>query len=244
MGVAVVDSGGANISSVLHALRRLGTEPVFTGDADTIRTAERVILPGVGNAGAAMERLRATGLDDLVPRLRQPVLGICLGMQLLFRHSTEGDTPLLGVIEADIQRLPEDAGLRVPHMGWNRIAPERADPLTAGLDDAWFYFVHSFAVVPDDPATVIAETKYGSRFVAAARSGNRVGVQFHPERSGKAGLRMLANFVELMTVDGECSPLEMQMIAIAAVRLGVSESELDEILEEFVDDDDDLILDE
>ena len=195
MGIAVVDSGGANISSVLHALRRLGTEPVFTGDAGAIEAAERVILPGVGSAGAAMERLRATGLDELVPRLRQPVLGICLGMQLLFRHSTEGDTPLLGIIDADIQRLPEGAGLRIPHMGWNRVAPEREDPLTEGLENSWFYFVHSFAA----PAGrwTLASCTHGESFSAIVGHENFRGAQFHPERSAGAGARLLKNFLEL-----------------------------------------------
>ena len=142
-----------------------------------------------------MERLRETGLDELVPRLRQPVLGICLGMQLLFRHSTEGDTPLLGIIDADIQRLPEGAGLRIPHMGWNRVAPEREDPLTEGLDNSWFYFVHSFAA-PTGRWT-LASCTHGERFSAIVGHENFRGAQFHPERSAGAGARLLKNFLEL-----------------------------------------------
>jgi glutamine amidotransferase len=194
MGVAVVDSGGANISSVLHALRRLGVEPVFTGEADAIRGADRVILPGVGSAGAAMERLRTSGLQELIPRLAQPVLGICLGMQLLFRHSDENDTPLLGIMDAHIVRLPAGGKLRVPHMGWNRIDIEREDPLLDGLDGAWFYFVHSYAAPPGD--WTLATSLHGTRFSAAVRQGNFHGAQFHPERSAGAGARLLKNFLE------------------------------------------------
>jgi glutamine amidotransferase len=194
MTVAVVDSGGANISSVLHALRRLGVDPVFTGDAATIRSADRVILPGVGSAGAAMEKLGAGGLVDLIPALRQPVLGICLGMQLLFRQSAEEDTPLLGIIDAEVERLPEAPGLRIPHMGWNRIAGRRPDDLLAGLDRAWFYFVHSYAA--PEGAWTLACCDHGRRFSAVVRHDNFLGAQFHPERSAAAGARLLGNFLE------------------------------------------------
>ena len=195
MGIAVVDSGGANISSVLHALRRLGEEPVFTGNAEKIRIADRVILPGVGSAGAAMERLRETGLDTVLPELAQPVLGICLGMQLLFRHSGENNTPLLNVIAADIERLPDAEGLRIPHMGWNRITVERENRLLQGLDDSWFYFVHSFAAPPGE--WTLASCVHGKTFSAVVRQGNFYGAQFHPERSAASGARLLENFLEM-----------------------------------------------
>jgi glutamine amidotransferase len=195
MAVAVVDSGGANIASVMQALKRAGAEAVFTADASVIAAAERVILPGVGSAGAAMKHLRDSGLDTLIPALRQPVLGICLGMQLLFMRSREDDASLLGIIEADVEKLPELPGLRIPHMGWNQIRTRQPDPLIAGLDGEWFYFVHSFAA-PVGPWT-LAHCEHGRPFSAAVRQDNFLGAQFHPERSATAGARLLQNFLEL-----------------------------------------------
>lgn len=197
MSVAVVNSGGANISSVLHALRRLGAEPEFTADPAVIRAAERVILPGVGAAGAAMDALRANGLVDLIRELRQPVLGICLGMQLLFESSEEDDAELLGLIPARLTRLPQQEGLRVPHMGWNRVAEVRPDPLTAGLDGSWFYFVHSYAAPPGE--WTLAASEHGVRFSAIVRKDNFYGAQFHPERSARAGAKLLTTFLEMPT---------------------------------------------
>ncbi|MDX1381895.1 MAG: imidazole glycerol phosphate synthase subunit HisH [Xanthomonadales bacterium] len=193
MSVAVVDSGGANISSVMHALGRLGVEARFTADPGVIRDASHVILPGVGAAGAAMRRLREHALAELVPALRQPVLGVCLGMQLLFRRSDEGDTDCLGIIPADLARLRGDDGLRVPHMGWNSVAA-KPDPLFDGLDGAWFYFVHSYAAPVGD--WTIGQCTHGEAFSAAVRHGNFAGVQFHPERSAAAGQRVLRQFLE------------------------------------------------
>jgi len=195
MSIAVVDSGGANISSVLHALRRLGAEPVFTADADAIRTAERVILPGVGAAGRAMEVLGKYGLVEVIRALTQPVLGICLGMQLLFESSEEDDAQLLGLIPARLQRLLQTRGLRVPHMGWNAIANLRPDPLTEDLDGNWFYFVHSFAA-PLGEWTLSSAT-HGASFSAVVRQGNFLGAQFHPERSAAAGASLLRHFMEI-----------------------------------------------
>ncbi|NIM69388.1 MAG: imidazole glycerol phosphate synthase subunit HisH [Xanthomonadales bacterium] len=195
MSLAVVDSGGANITSVLQALRRLGVDATFTADPAVIEQSERVILPGVGSAGAAMQRLRATGLDTLIPQLRQPVLGICLGMQLLFAHSTEADTTMLGIVPAGVQRLPDAPGLRIPHMGWNRITPRRADPLLEGLDEGWFYFVHSYAAPLGD--WTLASSEHGQAFSAIVQHGNFRGAQFHPERSAAAGARLLRNFLDL-----------------------------------------------
>mgnify|MGYP001819307610 FL=1 len=194
MTVAVVDSGGANISSVLHALRRLGAEPDFTGDARRIQKADRVILPGVGAAGNAMDVLRSRGLVDVIRGLQQPVIGICLGMQLLFDSSEEDDAELLGLIPARLERLPEQDGLRVPHMGWNAIRTTKNDNLTQNLDGCWFYFVHSYAA-PIGPWT-LATSQHGIEFSAAVRSGNFCGAQFHPERSAGAGARLLRAFLE------------------------------------------------
>ena len=194
MTIAVVVSGGANISSVLHALRRLGAEPRFTADPAVIGTAERVILPGVGAAGRAMEVLSKHGLVDVIRALTQPVLGICLGMQLLFESSEEDDAQLIGLIPARLRRLPDREDLRVPHMGWNAIAATRPDRLTDGLDGNWFYFVHSFAAPVGD--WTLATSEHGRPFSAIVRQRNFYGAQFHPERSARAGAALLQRFVE------------------------------------------------
>ena len=193
MGLAVVDSGGANISSVLHALRRLGADPVFTADAGTIERASYVILPGVGAAGRAMEVLRANNLVDTMRRLKQPVLGVCLGMQLLFESSEEDDTAMLGLVPARLRRLPEAPGIRVPHMGWTAIQNVQRDPLCDALDGGWFYFVHSYAAPVGD--WTVATSQHGETFSAVVRHNNFFGVQFHPERSAAAGARLLQGFL-------------------------------------------------
>lgn len=194
MTLAVVDSGGANISSVLHALRRLGVEPVFTADPAVIRAADRVILPGVGAAGRAMDVLAGHGLIDVIRSLRQPVLGICLGMQLLFESSEEDDARLIGLIPARLTRLPRETGLRVPHMGWNAVTELCPDPLTASLDGRWFYFVHSYAAPLGE--WTLSSCSHGRPFSAIVRHGNFRGAQFHPERSAGAGAELLRRFVE------------------------------------------------
>jgi len=194
MTIAVVDSGGANIASVLHALRRLGADPRFTADPAEIRAAERVILPGVGAAGRAMEVLRSHGLVEVIRGLCQPVLGICLGMQLLFDSSEEDDARLIGLIPGRLSRLPESEDLRVPHMGWNAIETTRSDPLTESLDGRWFYFVHSFAAPVGD--WTLATSRHGRPFSAIVRHDNFYGAQFHPERSAGAGAALLRRFME------------------------------------------------
>jgi len=194
MTIAVVDSGGANISSVLHALGRLGVEPAFTANPAVIRAADRVILPGVGAAGHAMDVLRVNELVTVIRALKQPVLGICLGMQLLFASSEEDDASLLGIIPARLARLPDGAQRRVPHMGWNAIRASAADPLTEGLDGNWFYFVHSYAAPVGD--WTLATARHGETFSAVVRRDNFSGTQFHPERSAGAGARLLRNFLE------------------------------------------------
>ena len=196
MTLAIIDSGGANISSVIHALKRLGAEPVFTSDAATIRTADRVLLPGVGAAGAAMTRLKELGLTQCIRELQQPVLGICLGMQLLFEKSKEDDTRCLGVIPGTLQKMKTSTGIRVPHMGWNTTTSKKPDPLLAGLpEQPWYYFVHSYCA-PIGPET-LATCLHGESFAAIVRQGNFCGAQFHPERSARNGARLLANFLEL-----------------------------------------------
>ena len=201
MTLAIIDSGGANISSVKHALRRLGADPVFTADADVIRSAERVILPGVGAASAAMSRLRELDLVQMIRQLQQPVLGICLGMQLLFEKSDEAwkdenAVECLGIIPGTLKKLKPSAGVRVPHMGWNTTKIVSDDPLLAGLPEhPWFYFVHSYRA-PIGSST-IASCDHGETFAAIVRRGNFFGAQFHPERSARSGAKLLANFLEL-----------------------------------------------
>ena len=194
MTVAVVDSGGANIASVLHALRRLGAEPEFTRDASTIEQADRVILPGVGAAGHAMQVLNDRGLSTLVRQLRQPVLGICLGMQLLFESSEEDDAKLLGLIPARLKRLPDDRGLRVPHMGWNTVDIVQPSPLLDEEKEQWFYFVHSYAAPLGE--WTVASSHHGESFSAVVKHQNYYGAQFHPERSAQDGASLLRAFLE------------------------------------------------
>lgn len=192
--VAIIDSGGANLASLRYALDRLGARSVVSTDAALIAEAPRVLLPGVGAAADAMTRLRALGLDHLIPQLRAPLLGICLGMQLLFEHSAEGDTACLGVLPGTIERLRPAPGLPVPHMGWNTLEILREDPLLAGLDAGdRLYFVHGFAA-PVSAAT-LAAVDYGGALSAVVRRDNFLGVQFHPERSSITGARVLKNFL-------------------------------------------------
>jgi glutamine amidotransferase len=194
--VAIVANGGANIASLRFALDRLGASSRLTADPDELRRAPRVILPGVGAAADAMDRLRALHLVEVIPTLQQPLLGICLGMQLLFDSSDEGETTCLGLMPARAARLPQRDGLPVPHMGWNQVQARASSPLLDGLGEApYLYFVHSYAV-PPGPWTV-ATTDYGGDFSAVVQRDNFFGVQFHPERSSHAGARLLANFLEL-----------------------------------------------
>jgi glutamine amidotransferase len=199
--VAVIDSGGANIASLLFALQRLGARAELTVDPARIRAATHVLLPGVGAAHDTMQRLNGNGLAQLIPSLTQPVLGICLGMQLLYTSSAEAAaghdaTPGLGIVPGRVERMPASTELPVPHMGWNQAEPLRDDPLFAGIaSGTHFYFVHSYAAPLG--ADTLAACDYGGRFTAAVRHGNFRGVQFHPERSAGAGARLLANFIAL-----------------------------------------------
>jgi len=198
--VAIVDNGGANIASLRYALERLGCVSLLTSDAARLAAARRVILPGVGAAADAMERLHALGLAEVIPQLTQPVLGICLGMQLLFASSEEGDdgrqTECLGLIAERVARFPTRPGFPVPHMGWNQLHLTVESPLFAGVADGdYVYFVHSYCA-PVGPWT-LAAADYGGEFSAAARHRNFHGVQFHPERSAAVGARVLANFLDL-----------------------------------------------
>lgn len=198
--VAIIDNGGANIASLLFALERIGATARLTTDPTELRSARGVILPGVGAAADAMSRLRTLGLVELIPQLKQPVLGICLGMQLLFAASEESgdtsDTECLGIIAERVARMSVREGHPVPHMGWNQLHLRAASPLLAGLDDGdYVYFVHSYAA-PLGPWTM-ASCDYAGEFSAVVNHENFHGVQFHPERSARVGSRLLANFLAL-----------------------------------------------
>ena len=194
--IAIIDSGGANIASVQFALERLGAESVLTKDVKIIQSADKVLLPGVGVAPIAMQSLTEYGLIDCIRGLTQPVMGICLGMQLLFAVSPEGNTPLLGIFDADCETFTPAEGRSVPHMGWNRLSKQQDHPLLAGVDEgAYVYFVHSyFAPVT---AQTIAATSYGDDFTAIIVENNFMGCQFHPEKSGPIGAQILRNFLEM-----------------------------------------------
>ncbi len=194
--VAIIDSGGANIASLRFALGRLGAEATLTTDPLELRAARRVILPGVGAAGDAMRRLQSLGLVEVIRGLEQPVLGICLGMQLLFDASDEGGTACLGLIPARVRRFPDRDGLPVPHMGWNQLEFEGTHPLLRGIAPGeYVYFVHSYRA--DAGPWTVSTCDYGGPFSALVQHGNFYGAQFHPERSGRVGARLLANFLEL-----------------------------------------------
>lgn len=196
MSVVLVDAGGTNIGSVRYALQRLGVEAALTADADAIRSADKVIVPGVGAAGPGMARLRELGLVDVLRSLTRPVLGVCLGMQLLCSHSEEGDTECLGLIPAPVKHFLPSPALRIPHMGWNRLRARQAHPLLAGLgDDDQAYFVHSYAVPVGDYTLMTSD--HGDPFSAVIARDNFLGMQFHPERSAAVGARLLQNFLDL-----------------------------------------------
>jgi glutamine amidotransferase len=197
----IIDSGGANLASLRFALRRFGMDAEVSVDADRIRRASHVLLPGVGAAHDTMARLHRLGLDQMITTLTQPVLGICLGMQLLFESSAEAaqgnvTTSTLGVVPGRVTKMLASPTRPVPHMGWNQLEPLRNDPLFEGIGaGAYVYFVHSYAA-PVTPNTLVA-SDYEGRFSAAVRRDNFCGVQFHPERSAAVGARVLRNFLAL-----------------------------------------------
>ncbi len=202
MSLVVVETETANVGSVVNMCRRLGGDPVVSDDPRTIASADKLLLPGVGAFDAGMASLHGSGLVEVV-RLRAsegvPILGICLGMQLLFDSSEEGVETGLGLIPGVVKRLPVDSpvGLvRVPHMGWSRLECCRPHGLTEGIgEEARFYFVHSYAVVPEHDSDIIGVSTHGSRFVSAVARQNVLGVQFHPEKSHRYGKILLGNFL-------------------------------------------------
>ncbi|WP_300729686.1 imidazole glycerol phosphate synthase subunit HisH [uncultured Bacteroides sp.] len=196
MNVAIIKYNAGNIFSVDYALRRLGVEPVITADKEILQSADKVIFPGVGEAKNTMDYLRANHLDTLIKDLRQPVLGICLGMQLLCRHSEEGDVDCLGIFDADVKRFqPQKHEDKVPHMGWNTLT-NTCSNLFKGFDKEEFvYFVHSYYVPLND--FTAAQTEYILPYSSALHKDNFYATQFHPEKSGKTGERILTNFLDL-----------------------------------------------
>ena len=196
MNVVILDTGCANLSSVKWAIERLGYTPAVSRDPDVVLRADKLFLPGVGTARAAMDQLQERNLIELVKACTQPVLGICLGMQLLGRGSDEnGGVSTLGIVDEPVS-LMDTRGLPLPHMGWNQITAQAGNHLFRNIPDgSYFYFVHSYAM-PVNAAT-IAQCDFGLPFTAALQKDNFFGVQFHPERSGKAGAQLLKNFLEM-----------------------------------------------
>jgi glutamine amidotransferase len=194
--LAIIDSGGANIASLRFAVERLGVASTLTTDPDVLFGATHVILPGVGAAADCMTRLRNAGLVQTIRSLSQPLLGICVGMQLLFESSEEGDVSCLGLLPGRVQRFPNRRGMPVPHMGWNQLEPVQSSPLLTDIAcGEHVYFVHSYSAPVSE--LTLARTSYGDAFSAIVRRGNVYGAQFHPERSARAGARLLRNFLSL-----------------------------------------------
>lgn len=197
MNVAIIKYNAGNIFSVDCALRRIGITAEITDDPEKIRKADKVIFPGVGEASSAMAHLRHHRLDEVIRNLSQPLLGICIGQQLLCAHSEEGDTDCIGIFDVPVKRFqPSADGLKIPHMGWNRVQLTTENPLlTEALDNNFVYYVHSFYVPLNCWTT--AKTEYIGEFSAAMRKDNFFATQFHPEKSGDVGERILKNFIEL-----------------------------------------------
>jgi glutamine amidotransferase len=197
VSIAVIDYGAGNLRSIRRALEAAGAHVTVTSDSEVVRRADAVVFPGVGAAGAAMDRLHQLGLVDVIGDVvaeGRPFLGICLGMQLLFEHQEEGDTRGLGLLRGRVRTLSPE--VKVPQIGWNRVRwiQEAAGYHPAEEDD--FYFVHSYVIEPDDPADIVAITRYGEVFPSIVRHGGVSGTQFHPEKSGPAGLKLIGGWVD------------------------------------------------
>jgi len=194
--LAIIDSGGANIASLRYAVERLGVNAELTIDPKVIRNATHVILPGVGSAADCMARLQRAGLVEVIAQVTQPFLGICVGMQLLFDSSEEGNVQCFGLLPGRVQRFADRDGLPVPHIGWNTLNVLRTSPLLANFTrDDYVYYVHSFCAPISD--NTLATTDYGNAFSAVVQRDNIFGAQFHPERSAKAGAKLIQNFLAL-----------------------------------------------
>ncbi|GGG44649.1 imidazole glycerol phosphate synthase subunit HisH [Croceivirga lutea] len=192
MSLVIIDYGAGNIQSIKFAFQRLGVEAVLSNDTEVIRNADKVIFPGVGEASSAMHKLKESGLDSIIPTLKQPVLGICLGMQLMCNASEEGNTKGLGIFDVDVVKF--ETSVKVPQIGWNKIENLQS-PLFKNLENDFIYLVHSF-YAPKCEATIATST-YGLEYSAALAKDNFYGVQFHPEKSGEYGAQILKNFLSL-----------------------------------------------
>lgn len=196
MKVAIIKYNAGNTQSVIFALERMGIHPILTNDWEELKSADKVIFPGVGEASTTMENLKQFKLDELIVDLKQPVLGICLGMQLMCKYSEEGNARGLGIFDVDVKRFQAKNGEKVPHMGWNNLTYLKGNWIARGLPDTNMYFVHSYYVpVCKDTA---AECDYILPFSAALQKDNFFAVQFHPEKSGKQGEKLLQKFIELL----------------------------------------------
>ncbi|UUC44534.1 imidazole glycerol phosphate synthase subunit HisH [Flavobacterium cerinum] len=193
MKIAIIDYGAGNVQSVQFALERLGYKGILTADADLIYSSDKVIFPGVGQASSAMNTIKEYGLDSVIPELKQPVLGICLGMQLLCQYSEEANTECLGIFDTAVMRFSEK--VKIPQIGWNMVTDLKSDLFLGIADKQYMYFVHSY-YVPVIPQS-IATTYYDAVFASAIQKDNFYGVQFHPEKSGEAGACILNNFLNL-----------------------------------------------
>jgi glutamine amidotransferase len=192
--VVIVDYGAGNIQSVKYALNRLGIDAVLSSDVEVIKNADKIIFPGVGRAKFAMEKLTKAGLDKLIPTLTQPVLGVCLGMQLMCEHTAEDDTKGLGIFPIHVKEFEKT--LKVPQIGWNQISDLKGDLFKDVNDESYTYFVHSF-YIPDNKFS-IASTNYGLKYSSAIQKDNFYATQFHPEKSGDVGEQILKNFINIV----------------------------------------------
>lgn len=195
MKIAIIKYAAGNVRSVTYALKRLGIEPIITDDFNIINQADKVIFPGVGEASSTMELLRKTKLDQLIPTLKQPVLGICLGMQLMCKHTEEGNTDGMGIFDLNVKKFKASGEFTVPHMGWNEVTPTQSLLFTGIPNSSHFYFVHSYYA--EIGINTSGTTEYIQPFSSALQSGNFYGVQFHPEKSAQSGQILIENFLKL-----------------------------------------------